>query len=123
MQLFQLIHKPFYQSLIFILFTILVTIIIKPKTADHLWVICGCIYGLFMLTNAVLAFSAVDIWSYFFISLGISILYLCMTAVTVNMLMHILKLTGSQESAMIFMVVIFHPIVLLMAVFLKWAVS
>ena len=74
-----------------------------------------------MLLNAILAFFADDIWSYFFISLGISILYLCVTALTANILLKVLKLSGSQESAMIFMVVIFHPVALLLSIFLKWA--
>ena len=121
MQLFQLIRQPLYQGLLFIVLSSIISLIVKPRIADNLWVICGVIYCFFILTNTVLAFYAPDIWQYIFISLGISVLYLCLTAVTANMLIHLLRLEGSGESAMMFIVIIFHPVTLLLSVFLKWA--
>jgi len=121
MHLFQLIQKPIYQALLFVLLTIVFAFMLKPKSADKLWVICGLIYCAFILSNAVLSFWAVDVWPYFFVSLGCSLLYLAVIAVTVKVLMNILKLEGSEESAMVFLVVIFHPVALLLAIFLKWA--
>ncbi|MDB5255890.1 MAG: hypothetical protein JWM14_585 [Chitinophagaceae bacterium] len=120
MQLFQLIQKPVYQALLFVLLTLVLAWIVKPKTADKIWVIGGLMYCFFILTNFVLSFWAIDTWSYFFISLGFSLLYLAVIVLVVKVLMKMLKLEGSEESAMIFLVIIFHPFFLLLAIFFKW---
>ena len=120
MLVFQLIQQPLYQGLFCVLMTIVVACIVKPKTADKLWVICGLLYCFFIVVNAVLSFWAVTTWPYFFLSLGVSLLYLAVIASIVKVLLKVLKLEGSEESAMVFLVIIFHPVVLLLAVFLKW---
>jgi hypothetical protein len=120
MPLFQLIHKPICQGSLFLILTVLIACIARPQSADRLWVISGLLYGCFIVTNAVVAFFVMDTWPYFFISLGVSFLYLLVIAVTVKMFMHVFHLEGSEESAMVFMIVIFHPLALLLAIFLKW---
>ena len=55
MHLFHLIQKPLYQGLLFIVLTIVVTFIAKPRDVDQLWVIFGLTYCLFILTNLILA--------------------------------------------------------------------
>ncbi len=121
MHLFQLIRKPAYQALLFVIFSIAVTFIIRPRIADNVWVICGLTYCFFILANSVLSFFAVNVWQYFFISLGVSFLYLLVAGFIANMLINALKLEGSGESGMIFLVIIFHPVSLLVSIALKWA--
>ena len=120
MHLFQLIQKPTYQGLLFVIFTLILAFVLRPRNADHAWVICGLVYGVFILTNSILAFYTISIWQYFFISIGISLLYLLVIALVVKILINSLKLEGPEESAMIFIIIIFHPVALLFSIFLKW---
>ena len=121
MHLLQLFHKPAYQAFFFILLTIVLALIIRPRSAEKVWVMCGVMYCFFIVTNSVLSFWAAEVWSYFFLSLGFTLLYLILIAVIVKIIVSALKLAGSEESAMIFLVVIFHPVALLLVLFLKWA--
>lgn len=120
MSLYQLTGKPIYQGLLFILLSIMATLIANPKKADTIWVIGGLVYCFFILANAVLAFFTTNTWHYFFISLGVSLLYLVVIAIVVNIFTNVYRLKGTEESAMIFLVIIFHPLVLLLSIFLKW---
>lgn len=121
MHLFQLLHKPAYQALLFVLLTIVLAVVVRPKNAEKVWVLCGVVYCLFIATNSALSFWAVEVWSYFFLSLGFTIVYLFAIAIIVKVIIKALKLAGSEESAMVFLVVIFHPIALLLVLLLKWA--
>ncbi len=120
MHYFELIQKPGYQVLLFVCTTILLTLITRPRSSDKIWVVAGLLYFLFILTNAIFVFNESEVWSYFFISLGFSFLYLLVIAVTVKVLIKVLKRKGEEESAMIFLIVIFHPILLLVSIFLGW---
>lgn len=117
----EFIQKPFVQVLFFILLTLLSIFIIGPKTADKTWTIAGVVFIGFMMVNAVFICTAYNSWSYFFYSVGFSVVYLLSIAVIVPALIKLLKIEGSAESAMIFIFIIYHPLSLLLMVFLKWA--
>lgn len=108
------------QVLTFILLTILSIVILRPKTTDKAWSAAGIVFTGFMLLNSVLLWFAPDTWSYFFYSLGFSVLYLVSIAVLLPVLIKGLKIQGSAESAMVFIFIIYHPILLLLVLFAKW---
>lgn len=116
----ELIQKPFVQVLLFILLTILSVFIIGPKTADKTWTVAGLVFIGFMIVNSVLICTSSHSWSYFFYSLGFSVLYLMSVAIIIPALIKLLKIEGSAESSMIFIFIIYHPLLLLLVIFLKW---
>jgi len=117
----ELLQRPFVQMLGFVLLTIPTIFIIGPKNADHVWTIAGFIYIGFILVNSILIFFASPGWSYFFYSLGFSVLYLVSIFIVITALIKLLKIEGSGESAMTFLFIIYHPVFLLFVLFLKWA--
>jgi hypothetical protein len=116
----QLFQRPPYQALFFLLLTVLVYAIIRPVEADRVWVISGVLYVAFIVINSIFLWPAERAWAYFFYSLGISILYLLISATLVNGYLNLFKVEGSGESGMIFLVIIYHPFTLLFVMFLKW---
>jgi len=116
----ELLQKPYIQALLFILLTILSIVIIAPKNADKTWSIAGFVFIGFMLLNSVLICTVSNSWTYFFYSLGFSVLYLLSIAIIIPSLIKLLKIEGSGESAMIFIWIIYHPILLLVVLSLKW---
>lgn len=120
MSLFQLIQKPVYQVLLFVLMTVLLALLTRPRTSDKIWVIAGLMYSLFILTNSVLLFFETQLWFYLMVSIGCSLFYLLVIAFVVKVLIKALKRKGTEESSMIFLVVIFHPGLLLSAIFVRW---
>lgn len=119
--LFEILQKPFAQVVLFILLTILFVFIIGPKNADSTWNIAGIVFIGFMLVNAMFICVVPNSWSYFLYSLGFSVLYLLSIAILIPALIKVLKMNGSEESAMIFIFIIYHPAFLLFMLFLKWA--
>gem|GEM_PF-1115250 len=117
----ELIQKPFVQVISFIILTILVICIIGPKNTDNTWSLAGYFFFGFMLLNSVLLWNVSNSWSYFFYSLGFSILYLVSISVIIPGIIKIAKIDGSAESAMIFIYIIYHPVLLLVVLFAKWA--
>lgn len=118
--IFELLQRPFVQVLFFILITILSVFIIEPKNADSIWVIAGYVFIGFMLVNSILICTVSNGWSYFFYSLGFSALYLVIIGIIITTSIKLLKMEGSAESAMIFIFMIYHPVLLLFILFLKW---
>mgnify|MGYP001250918149 CR=1 FL=1 len=117
----ELLQRPFVQMLAFVLLTIPAISIIGPKSADHAWTIAGFIYIGFILVNSILICFASHSWSYFFYSLGFSVLYLVSIFIVITILIRLFKIEGSGESAMTFLFIIYHPVLLLFILFLKWA--
>jgi hypothetical protein len=117
----ELLQKPFIQALFFILITIISVFIIGPKDADNTWIIAGYIFIGFMLINSILICTVSNSWNYFFHSLGFSALYLMSVGIIIPASIKLLKIEGSAESAMIFIFIIYHPVLLLFMLFLKWA--
>lgn len=114
------ISKPYIQATIFIGVTLVLLLIVRPKQEETLWILAGTLYILFMVANGVMLFWQEAHWPYFFLSLLISILYLFIAQAIVTVHVRLFNTPGSGESSMIFLVVIYHPIVLLGVIFLKW---
>jgi hypothetical protein len=120
-RLFELFQNPFVQVLLFVLLTVMLVVIYRPKNSDKTWVLAGLVFIGFMFINSIGICTAHNVWTYFFYSLGYSMLYLVSIAVVVPVLIKILKIEGTSESAMIFIFIIYHPFFLLIMGFLKWA--
>lgn len=118
--IFELLQKPFLQVLLFLLLTILSVFISKPGNADATWVRAGYGFIGFMLVNSILICTVPESWSYFFYSLGFSVAYFLCVGILVSVIIKILKLEGTEESAMIFLFIIYHPVFLLVMLFFKW---
>lgn len=114
------IQGLFIQVLVFTVLTVLLIVMLRPKNADKAWSLAGIVFAGFMLVNAVLLWFASEPWSYFFYSLGFSMLYLGCMAMLLPALIKGLKIQGSSESAMVFIFIIYHPILLLAVLFSKW---
>ncbi len=118
--IFELLQKPFAQMLIFLCLTILSVLIINPQNIDKTWNIAGIVFIGFILVNSILICIATNSWSYFFYSILFSLLYLIIISILIPALIKLLKVEGSGESAMIFLFIIYHPVCLLIMLFLKW---
>ena len=116
----ELLQKPFIQVLVFLLLTIISISIIGPKNTENTWNVAGIIFIVFMIVNAIVICFAAHHWTYFFYSLGCSVLYLISIAVIIPIMTKLLKIEGAGESAMIFIYIIYHPVFLLFMLFLKW---
>ena len=117
-----LFRQPLYQVALFLVITLITVPFLSPKNANAIWNTAGILYIGFILTNAVLFWFADGTWSYVLISLGYSLLYILVAGVLVSSLIRVLKIPGSGESAGIFIFIIYHPLILLFIVFLKWIV-
>jgi hypothetical protein len=117
---FHLFLRPPYQTIFFLLLTLVVYAIIRPADADKVWVIGGILYVAFIIVNSVLLGQANGTWTYFFYSLLVSIVYLFIVAAFVNSYLKLFKVEASGESGMIFLVIIYHPFTLLFVMLVKW---
>ncbi len=118
--LFELLQKPFVQFLLFIPLTILAVLVFGSKNTESTWTVAGFVFIGFVVLNSIFIFFATNHWSYFLYSLGFSVLYLTTIAILLPLLIKILKIEGSGESAMVFIFIIYHPVCLLLLMFLKW---
>ncbi len=121
--LYELIQKPYAQVLFGLILTTLSIFVIRPKNPDRTWARAGIVYIGFILTNSLLLFIIEDSWTYILCSLGFSVLYLFLIAMLIPATLKILKLEGSAESAMVFIFIIYHPVLMVMVLFLKWIYS
>ncbi|WP_040497232.1 hypothetical protein [Fulvivirga imtechensis] len=120
MPVLSVLQKPVYQLLFIQLLSVVVLVIYRPSNVDSSWTASGLCYILFILINSIFIWSAPRLWVYFFTSLGFSILYVLLAYLVLWAFNELLKLKGSGESGMIFLVIIYHPFLLLLVVFLKW---
>lgn len=114
------LQKPSYQFLIIQLLSIVAVVIYRPLNVDSSWTTIGLFYILFIAVNSLFILSISQVWTYFFTSLGFSIIYVLLAYLVVTVVNELLKLKGSGESGMIFLVIIYHPFLLLFVMFLKW---
>lgn len=114
------IHRPWYQALFCIVLMLVLVAIIRPDKEDSLWVIAGLSFVLFMLLNSAMIWASPTQWTYFFLSLLISVAYLFVANVIVTGYVSSFNVKGSGESSMIFLVIIYHPFALLLVMFVKW---
>lgn len=118
--IFATLQKPHYQALLLLLITIPILLLSSPKNADSAWFIAGYCYLGFIVLNIVVQWFSESQWQYFFYSIVFSIAYILAIAVMVPVLIKLLKLEGSGESAMAFLFIIYHPVGLLIVMFAKW---
>ena len=117
------LSRPHVHVLIFLAISLAVFFVLRPKDANSLYSMAGVVYAVFILANSILIFYAPNTWSYFFTSLLFSLVYLLAIALMTSMYIHLAKVEGSGESAMVFLVVMYHPLALLFMIFLKWIIS
>lgn len=117
-----LLRQPLYQAILFLLITLISIPFLTSKNANAVWNVAGVLYVGFILTNAVFFWFADGTWTYFFISLGYSLLYILAAGIMVPSLIGALKISGSGESAGIFLFIIYHPLILLFIVLVKWII-
>lgn len=120
--LYLLIQKPAYQALLFLLLTPILVFVIQPKSADSAWLIAVYTFVLFLLVNAILLWFSDSAWHYFFYSIGFAVVYIVIIAIIMPVLLKILQLKGSGESAMAFLMLIYQPFALLLVMLIKWIV-
>lgn len=114
------LHKPIYQALLFLLITIPIILLSSQKNTNWAWLFAGYCYLGFMVMNIVLQWFSNQHWQYFFYSIGFSVAYILAIAVIMPITIKVLKLEGSGESAMTFLLIIYHPVGLLTVMFAKW---
>jgi hypothetical protein len=123
LRIIHLLHQPFYQSVFFLLMTLLLAPFVRSRSANATWNVAGILYVGFMFTNAVFILFEDRIWTYFFVSLAFSLVYILVAGMLVSLLIRVLKVTGSGESAMIFVSILYHPVILLLMILLKWIIG
>lgn len=116
-----MIIKPIYQALFFLLLTPISVLLFHPKNADNAWLIAAYHFIVFMVVNAGLLWFDDAPWRYFFHSIGFAVAYLLVIAIVMPILINQMQLKGSGESAMAFLLLIYHPIALLLIIMMKWA--
>jgi hypothetical protein len=118
-----LIQKPAYQVLLFSLLTPILILVIQPKSADTAWLIAVYTFVLFLVVNAGLLWFADSPWRYFFYSIGFALGYLLFIAIIMPGLLKVLRLEGSGENAMAFLIMIYQPFALLLVMLVKWIMT
>lgn len=114
------LQKPWYQAGVLLALTVLLYILLRPKQQDSLWLIAGLGYALFILVNALASWFSDSGWSYALLSLLTSVLYLAAAAAIVTLFTSLLQAKGSGESAMIFLIIIYHPVALALVKLSQW---
>ena len=115
--------KPYAHVVLFLAITIVVLALPPAKNANVVYSRAGVIYALFILVNSIVVFLSPDTWSYFFISLLFSIIYIVVVSLLCSSYIKLTKVQGSGESAMVFLVIIYHPVALLLMIAIKWFVK
>lgn len=117
----EFISSPLHQALLFTLLSLAALPIVRPKDADSAYAIAGAFYAVFIVVNSFLLWTAPKAWPYFFQSMLLSIAYLLVAALVVALYLGVTKTKGPNDSAMVFLVIVYHPFALLAAIFLQWA--
>lgn len=114
------IQKPYGQLATFIAVTILMLILVRPRQAEPLWTMAGLFYIFFIVANAIFIWTSDHQWLYLLYSLGCSVAYILIMSGLTSVYSSIANVDGSGESGMIFLVIIYHPFILLFVMFLNW---
>lgn len=117
------IQKPAYQVLLFVLLTPIFIFILRPKSVDMAWLIAAYTFVLYMIVNAGLLWFDNNPWRYFLYSIVCTLGYLLLVAIIMRALLKVLRLEGSEESAMVFLIMIYQPFALLLVMLVKWIVQ
>lgn len=113
--------KPYAHVVVFLAVTVFV--LVRSRDANAVYTRAGVVYTIFILANSILLFFVQNTWSYFITSLLFSVIYLVAASLLCSMYIKLAKVEGSGESAMIFLVIIYHPVALLLVIALKWLVG
>lgn len=119
----QVLGRPLYQAVFFCVVMVLLFVVVRPADKEALWMMAGITYVLFMLVNAVMVWHTDSQWTYFFISLLVSVSYLIVANSAVKAHTVLFKTEGSDESSMVFLVIMYHPVAVLVVMLVKWAVG
>jgi hypothetical protein len=114
------VYRPVGQAVIFLIISMVLVVAARVKNPETMWIIAGVCYGLFIVSNSVMVWKSATPWSYFLISLLLSVGYLFVAWGIMSIYASLLKISGSNESSMIFLIVMYHPFALLIVMFLKW---
>ena len=118
-----LIETPVYQALLFVVLTPILILISRPKTAERAWSLAAYVFAVFLISNSVLLWFNASPWRYFFYSIGCALGYLLLMAIIMRILIRVLRLERSEESAMAFLIIIYQPVALLLVIGVKWIVT
>ena len=118
-----LIQKPAYQVLLFLLLTPILIFVIQPKSADTAWLIAVYTFAVFLIVNAGLLWFDESPWRYFFYSIGFAVGYILLITLMMQVLLWVMQLKDSEESAMAFLILIYQPFALLLVMLAKWIVT
>ena len=122
MDVYLFIQKPAYQALLFLFLTPALIFVVQPKSADTAWQLAVYTFVLFLIVNAGLLWFDDNPWRYFFYSIGFAVGYLLSIVIMMPGLLRVLRLEGSGESAMAFLILIYQPFALLLVMLAKWIV-
>ena len=111
-----LIEAPWYQIPIFLSLTILLLTFLRTSNANSVWTITGGIYAVFILTNSFLVWGTESPWIYLGISILCSFGYLLLAGWVASVCIKWRKMNGSGESAMLFLIIIYHPVLLVILI-------
>ena len=120
---FSYLSTPLYLTVGFFFLTVLSLLIFSKDQAESLWTIGGLVFGCYIIVSSILILFFSAGWDYFFSILGYSALYLILTGILIQIIIQVKQITGSNESAMIFLIIMIHPILLLFLKFIKWMFS
>ena len=121
--MFSYLSTPLYLTIGFFLLTVLSLFIFGKDQAESLWNIAGLVFGCYLIFSSILILFIDTGWGYFLSILGYSLLYLVFTGILIQIIIQVKQLPGSNESAMIFLIIIFHPLLLLFLKLIKWLFS
>jgi len=117
------LSAPYTHAVVFLLITAVLFVLARPGNANALYTSAGVVYAVFILVNSIMIYYAESIWTYFFTSLLFSIVYLVAVELICSTYVRIAKVAGSGESAMVFLIIIYHPIVMLIVLLVKWIIG
>lgn len=120
MKTLRFFQLPLYQALFFIGLTIPAIIILTPPDSNGAWLIAGyCFFG-YMMMNILMLWFAASAWRYFFHSICYSVAYLLIISIIMPIVVNQMHIEGSEGTAMVFLLVIYHPPGLLIVLLAKW---
>ena len=121
--MFSNLSTPLFMTLGFFLLTFVSLLIFSKNQAESYWTIAGIVFGCYILFSSIIVLFIDKGWGYFFSILGFSVLYLILTGILIQIIIQVKQIPGSNESAMIFLIIMAHPILLLFFKFIKWLFS
>jgi hypothetical protein len=117
------LYKPLWQAVVVIFANLIVLVAARPSQSESMWIIAGACYSFFIIANSVLIWKSTKPWGYFFYSLVVSVAYVLTAWAITSAFGSIAHTKGSNESSMIFLIIMYHPLALLIVMFIKWLIT